>query len=148
MPLLQPSLGPASPQLTQMMGGGGGTAPPPGPQQVSHPTQNAGLAVAGLSYVKTAVDILTMALSKGLGPETEPGRDVRQAITRLAKHVPPGSTSPAVESQALMELMMKRRAEAPQAQAMRAQQPGVAPQGQGGPQGGPPAPMPGMSRAA
>lgn len=104
------------------------------------PTPNRGAEIAGLSYMHVAVRALAMAFSKGLDPGSEPGQAATKAMTQLGKFVPPGSTSPGIENQALMELFMKQRQDQPQQQMMRAL-------GQGGPPAPPQAPG-GMPRAA
>lgn len=105
--------------------------PPPGPTGgVTQPTPNRGAEVAGLTYVKVAVDTLIMALQSGLDAGSDPGRAAAKAINDLAKHVPPGSTSPALYNSALTKLLMQKKQEAPMLAALSAQQnkaPGMAP---------------------
>lgn len=96
--------------------------PPPGPTGgVTQPTQNRGAEVAGLTYVKVAVDTLIMALQQGLDAGSDPGRAAAKAINDLAKHVPPGSTSPALYNAALTKLLMQKKQEAPMLAALSAQ---------------------------
>ena len=61
---------------------------------------------------------------------SDPGRAAAKAINDLAKHVPPGSTSPALYNSALTKLLMQKKQEAPMLAALSAQQnkaPGMAP---------------------
>ena len=62
-----------------------------------------------------------------LGAASEPGKDVLQAITRLSKHVPPGTVTPADVKNMLDALMMKQQQFGQQMQQMKAA-PGGAPQ--------------------
>lgn len=111
--------------------------PPFGPSPVSLPVPNRGLEAAALARVKVALKILEMAVP-ALGAETEPGRAVLDAIRSLAKHVPPGSSSPGVETTALQDLMLRQRQESPMHQVMRAMGSGAAPPAPPVPTGTPP----------
>lgn len=97
-------------------------AAPPGPQNgVTMPTANRGLDVAGLTLIRLAADILIEALSTGMDPASDPGKEATKAISNLSKHTPPGSMNPAIYNAALMKLMMKNRQAAPQRAAMASQ---------------------------
>jgi hypothetical protein len=62
-----------------------------------------------------------------LGANSEPGKDVLQTISRLSKHVPPGTVTPADVKLALEKMMMQQQQFGQQMQQMRGQaaQPGA-----------------------
>jgi|SRR5581483_311283 len=110
--------------------------PPMGSSPATQPTQNRGMEMAGIKQVALAVQILERALPL-VGTASEVGRDVHQAIGRLAKHAPPGTLNPAAEKNQLQNMMLRSASAGPQIAQMRAAQQ----QGAGG--GGPaPSPMP------
>lgn len=92
-----------------------------------------------MAQVRLAVGMLEKAIPI-LGVSSEVGKDVMSALTKLAKHVPPGATSAGLENSALQKAMMERRQEAPMLALMRAQ-------GQGG-GAAPAAPAPPAAPAA
>lgn len=84
------------------------------------PTANRGNQAKAIAKITQVIRILEMTLPD-LGVETEMGKDVLSAMTKLSKHIAPGSGSPGVENQALMQLMMQQKQEQPLLQALRAQ---------------------------
>jgi len=75
-----------------------------------------------------------------LGVGSEPGQAVLKALNSLAKHVPPGSVPPGVQTSTMQRLLSQQQQNAPQVAAMRAMQAGPqAPAGGGAPPA-PPAP--------
>jgi hypothetical protein len=83
-----------------------------------------------------------------LGMGDEAGRDAAQAMTKLAKHIPPGSVPSGVENSVLQKIMLKNRQNAMNVAQMRggAPSPGAAPGG-GPPASGGAAPPPQMRAA-
>lgn len=76
---------------------------PPGSSPATTPVPNRGQeaqALAGLSVVVNAL----LKLAPQFGASTDVGQAVLKAVTTLAKHVPPGSTSPGVENNAMMKM--------------------------------------------
>lgn len=84
------------------------------------PTANRGSQAKALGKITQVIRILEMTLPD-IGVETEVGKDVLKAMTTLSKHISPGSGSPGVENQALMNLMMQQKQEQPLLQLLRAQ---------------------------
>jgi len=104
---------------------------------MSLPTPNRGLQAASLSKIKSALDILEMALP-GLGSETEPGKKLLKVIEDLAKMVPPGSTSQGAENSAMQQMLMAQRQQQPM-QALMQQMQQQPPGGTSAPPAPPPA---------
>lgn len=94
------------------------------------PTPNRGLQANAIAQLTHCIRIMEKALPM-VGVETEMGKDVMKALTTLSKHIAPGSGSPGVEQNALMQMMMQQKQDQPMQQLMRAQ---------GGGQGQSPAP--------
>jgi hypothetical protein len=114
---------PAPPQA------GGGQPPPTGPGPATQPVANQGLeaaATARLAVFVQGMQTLLAALPAG----SDIARDVRQAVDKLAKHVPPGGVSRGVQMTENQRMLMQQKQQ-PQIAAMR--QGGGAP-----PAGGPP----------
>ncbi len=105
---------PATPSTMPMVGQGGAPGAPPmgGAGGATMPTPNRGHQAAGAAMVQQAVRLLEKSLSM-LGAESEPGIAVMKSITNLAKHIPPGSTSPGVEQSALQKMMQEQKAQQP-----------------------------------
>lgn len=74
-----------------------------------------------------------------LGAASEPGKDVLQSISRLSKHVPPGSVTPTDIKNALQKLMIEQEQFGMQMQQMKQAQ--QQPQGGGGGAAQQPPPM-------
>jgi hypothetical protein len=105
------------------------------------PVQNRGEKAAGMAHLAVAVHVLEEAIPL-LGMGDEAGRDAAQAMTKLAKHIPPGSVPSGVENSVLQKIMLKNRQNAMNVAQMRAPSPGAAPgaPASGGPPPGGPSP--------
>jgi len=141
---------PASPTA----GAGAGQPPQPGQQQqgapfgasqATGPTPNKGFEAAGIQRLGMAVKILTETLPM-VGVSSEIGQALMAVLPKLAKFVPPGTSTPASERNQMENMMMRNVQQGGQMQQLRAQM------GQGGAPGGGGAPpmgggMPGMKAA-
>lgn len=120
---------------------GGAPALPPqqhatGPTPASTPAPNRGLEAGALAKIAVHTQGLQQLLS-ALPVGSDIARDLREAINKLAKHVPPGAVSQGVQMTEAQRALMQQRSQAPQIAAMRAAQMGGG--GGGAPQ---PSPMP------
>lgn len=120
--------------------------PPPGPQQgqppslgsspATQPMPNKGAEAAGLTRLSIVVKLLGETIPL-LEASSDVGKDVVKAFQMIAKHIPAGTVSPAVEQGSMQRLMMQQRQMAPQVAQMRQQmaqqpqQPPAAPPEQG-----------------
>ena len=119
----QPGQPPAAPGAA-----GPATGQPPfGSSPATGPTVNKGHQAGGLQVVGIIVKLMEEAIPR-VGASTEVGQDLLKALQAIAKHVPPGTVSPAGEKNQMEQMMMKQRQAGPQIAAMRAQQPGATPQ--------------------
>lgn len=124
-----PQMGGATPPPGQPAGGAGGA---------TMPTPNRGLEAAALA--KLAVAVQQISLIGGLLPAgSDAARDIRDALNKLAKHVPPGAISQGVQMTEAQRALMQQRQNQPQIAAQRAAQPAMQPQQQQQPS--PPPPM-------
>lgn len=99
------------------------------------PSPNRGLEAAALA--KLAVYVQGMQVLLAVMPAgSDIARDVREAINKIAKHVPPGAISQGIQMTEAQKNLMQQRQEAPQIAAMRAAQMQHMP-----PQGGAPQPQ-------
>jgi hypothetical protein len=124
-------------------GGAASLAPPQGqatgPGGASMPTPNRGLEAASLVRLAVLVQALQTAVLPTLSAGSDAARDVREAINKLAKHVPPGAVSEGVKMSESQRQLMQQQQMRPQIAAMRAgQMGGGQPQGQAQPQPQPP----------
>lgn len=111
----------SSPQAT---GVGGATSPVP----------NRGIEAA--AQARLAVHVQGIQTMLALLPAgSEMARDVREALNKLAKHVPPGAVSQGVQMSEAQRSLMQQRQMGPQIAAARAAHPAMPP-------GAPPAPPP------
>ncbi len=124
-------------------GGAAPASPPPeggqasGPGGATAPSPNRGLEAAALA--RLAVYAQGMATILAVLPVgSDASRDVREALNKLAKHIPQGGTSPGVQMSEAQRNLMQQRQMGPQIAAMRAAQAG----------GGQPPPLPQPPRAA
>lgn len=143
MPELSPASATPQPsaQPGAQPGGGQGQTPPFGASPASGPTPNKGYEAAALQKLGVLTKSLTELVGlSGVG--TDLGKDVLKALNILAKHVPPGSVSPAGEKNQIENMMMRAQQSNQQMQSLK--QPQMGGQGAGAPPGG----MPGMPRAA
>lgn len=112
-----------------------GTGQPPfGSSPATGPTQNAGYQAQGLQGLALVCKGLERLIPL-LGASTEAGQDALDALKRLAKHIPPGSVSPAAQQTEMEKMRMAML----QKQGMMPQAGGAQPPGQPPPQ---PQPMP------
>jgi len=117
---------PGQPPQEQPAGGAGGA---------TMPTPNRGLEAAALA--KLAVHVQAISMISGVLPAgSDLARDLREALNKMAKHVPPGGVSQGVQMSEAQRSLMEQRQKGPQVAAMRAAQPAGAP-----PQAPPPQPQ-------
>ena len=118
---------------------GGAPAPQPaggnpaGPGGASMPTANRGLEAKALASLAVLVQGMQTILA-GLPAGSDVARDVREAVNKVAKHVPPGAISQGVQMSEAQQALMRQQHMGPQIAAMRA--------GGGRPGGAPPQPQP------
>lgn len=111
--------GGASPQPQGQASGVGGA---------TMPTPNRGLEAAALA--KLAVHVQAISMISGVLPAgSDAARDIREALNKMAKHVPPGAVSQGVQMSEAQRNMMQQRQMGPQIAAMRAAQPAMPPAG-------------------
>lgn len=123
---------PAQPQpAAQAPSGAGAGQPPFGSSPATAPTQNQGYQAQGLAGLSMVVKGLEKLVPL-IGATSPVGQDVLESIKRLAKHIPPGTVSPAAEQNQMQRMMLAQA----QMQGMRPQ---IPPQIQGAPQAQPPA---------
>jgi len=135
------------PDMPASMPPQGGPAPAPGaqppgqatgPSPASAPSPNRGIeaaALAKLAVHATAIQQLMMAFPIG----SDISRDLREAVNKLAKHVPQGAVSPGMQMTEAQKMLMQQRQMAPQNAAAQASQMG------GGVPAAPPPPPPPMA---
>ena len=109
-------------------GGASPAMPPPGgqatgPNPASTPVPNRGLEAAAMARLAVYVQGMSTMLAV-LPAGSEIARDVREAINKVAKHVPPGSVSEGVKMTEAQRNLMQQRQNMPQIAAMRAAQAG------------------------
>lgn len=108
---------------------GGAAAPPPeqpagGAGGATMPTPNRGIEAQALA--KLAVAVQQIALISGILPAgSDAAQDIREALNKLAKHVPPGAVSQGVQMTEAQKALMQQKQQQPQIAAMRAAQPGM-----------------------
>ena len=116
-----PPPGGATPAMPGQPGQPGGQAS--GPGGATAPTANRGLEAAALA--KLAVYAQGMATILAVLPVgSDASRDVREALNKIAKHVPPGGASQGVQMSEAQRALMQQRQMGPQIAAMRAGQAG------------------------
>lgn len=113
--------------------------PPFGSTPSVTPTPNPGLEVAGVQRLGVVLRMLTETLPM-VGATSEVGKSVLNAIKDIAKHVKPGSVTPAGEANQLQKAQLQNAQNASILQRLRAGQAGP---GAGGPPGGMPMPQQG-----
>ena len=107
-----------------------------GTSPVTGPTPNKGLEVAGVQKLGSVIKVLTELLPM-IGATSEMGKAVMKSIEGLGKFVPPGSVTPASESNNIQNMAMQNAKNRSMLQQM---QPGA--QGGAGGQGAAPQGMP------
>lgn len=75
--------------------------------------------MAGLSVLAQRLSVIAAGLPVG----SDVARDVREALNKIAKHVPPGGVSQGVEMSEAQKMLMQTRQAGPQMMANRAAQP-------------------------
>lgn len=115
---MPPSSPPQSPQpAPPMQGQASGVSP------ATMPVPNRGLEAAALA--KLAVYVQGMQTLLAVIPAgSDIARDVREAINKVAKHVPPGAVSQGLQMTEAQKNLMTQRQMGPQIAAMRAAQSG------------------------
>ena len=111
---------PVSPMIAPAMGSSGPASPPTG---------NPGLAAGGMSKLREAVNMLSLALPD-LPLGSEPHKAAARAITDLSKSVPASEEIPGMQVTQLQGLQKQAQQSAPLVALMRAmgqqqQQPGA-----------------------
>jgi len=118
-----------------------GQSPAPiGPSPATGPTQNQGYQVAAQKMAGLALLVLEQAMPLA-GASSELGKEIHKAIGGIAKHVPPGSVTPADVKNVIQQLLLKQEQFGAQMQRLKSQQA----QAQQQPQAGA---MPQMAKAA
>ncbi len=99
------------------------------------PVANRGLEAAALAKLQNHLQGMQMILAV-LPVGSDVARDLRDAIGKVAKHVPPGAFSQGVQMTDMQRQLMQQRQQGPQIAAMRAgsMAPGAMGGGQAGPQ--------------
>ena len=108
--------------------------PPFGSSPATGPTQNKGQEAAAAKILAVATDGLMLA-AQLVGPTSDAGRGILEAIQKIAKLVPPGSVTPQDKMKVMQQLTMAAQKGAQQMSQMR---PGGAPPQPGAPQPGQP----------
>jgi len=111
----------------------GAATPPMGSSQATQPTANRGYEAAaqqGLAVLIKGLEQLLPLYVSG----SDQGRDVLSALKLLAKHVPPGSVTPAARRNELdkQQVANTQNAALMQRMAAQKQQPGAQPGGAAG----------------
>lgn len=117
---------------------------PFGASPVSGPSPNRGFEAAALQRVGVILKQLTEVLPL-VGATSELGKDIMSVMTKLAKHVPAGSVSPAGEKAQLERSLMQNTQNNQQMQALKQQAKPPMPGGAPGAPGGAQSPAQGMA---
>jgi hypothetical protein len=96
------------------------------------PVANRGIEAAAMSRLQLHVQGMQTILAL-LPAGSDVARDVREAINKVAKHVPPGSFSNGVQMTEAQRMLMQQRTMGPQIAAMRGSQMSQMPPGGGAP---------------
>lgn len=106
--------------------------PPFGAAPAATPSASPGAAVAAMSQVRKAIEILQMALPN-LPIGSPPHDAVMNSIKTLSKHVPASSTDQGIGQATLADLAQHQQQVAPMMQLMRSMQAGGQPAAGGAP---------------
>lgn len=117
-PTQSPGGTPAPGQPPQQGGGTGGA---------SAPVPNRGLEAAALAKLAVYAQGMSTVLAV-LPAGSDAARDIREALNKIAKHVPPGAVSQGVQMSEAQRNLMQQRQNAPQMAAQRAAQASPPPQ--------------------
>ncbi len=104
---------------------------PPGSSPATTPVPNRGQEAAALATLNVVVNAL-LKLAPEFGASSDVGQAVLDAVKKLSKYVPPGSTSPGVQNNAMQAMMRQHQQQQPMAamQAARGQGGGQPPPAQ------------------
>jgi hypothetical protein len=110
---------------TQAAGSGGQQPPtaPFGQSSATQPTQNRGYEAAGLQRLGSIIKQLE-SLVPMFGAGSEIGEAVLKMLSLGAKHVKPGTTTPASEKSNIEQMAMRNAQQSQAMQALRQQQQG------------------------
>ena len=101
----------------------GGGAPPPGQatgnMPATVPGPNRGIEAAAQARLAVYVQGLTRMLPE-IPPGSDLAKDIREAVNKLAKHVPPGEVSQGIQMTEAQRQLLQQRQMSPQIAAMRA----------------------------
>ena len=98
-----------------------------GPGGATMPVANRG--IEGQALARLAVHVQGMQTVLAVLPAgSDAARDIREALNKVAKHVPPGGMSQGVQMTEAQRQLMQQRQMGPQVAAMRATQGGGQPQ--------------------
>jgi hypothetical protein len=102
-----------------------------GTSSATQPTQNRGQEMKGMQKLALLVGEMPSILAD-VGATSEAGQAITKAITLLAKHVPPGSSSPAGKRNEIQDMALKNTQNSALMQQIqsRGAQPGAPPQAQ------------------
>jgi hypothetical protein len=115
-----------SPPASAPQGAAQPQQPPFGSSSATGPTPNKGYEAAAAQRVGVIVKQMTEILPM-VGATSELGQALMKAMTSLAKHVPPGSTSNAAEKNSIEKMAMQNQQNGAIQQQMKPGQPGAAP---------------------
>jgi len=93
-----------------------------GPTPATMPAQNQGLQAAALARLAVLVQALQTTILPMVPVGSDAGRDIREALNKLAKHVPPGAVSQGIQNMSAQQMALQQKQNAPQIAAMRASQ--------------------------
>lgn len=114
----QPGMGAGQQMPGSPSAGQGGGQTPFGSTPATQPTRNAGIEAAGLARLGLIMKLMEETIP-ALGAASEPGKDVLKALQLVAKHIPPGTNSPATEKNQVQQLMLSQAQAGPRIAQMR-----------------------------
>lgn len=91
------------------------------------PVANRGFEAAAQAKLAVLVQAIT-GLLPAMPAGSDMARDVREAINKMSKHVPPGAVSQGIQSMSAQQMALQQRQNAPQIAAMRGAQMNQVPQ--------------------
>lgn len=107
-------------QPQPMMGAKPGQ-PPFGSSPLTQPTQNQGYQAQGIAGLHMVVELLSRLIPM-LGASSDAGQDALESLRKLAKHIPPGTVSPASQNNNLQALALRQQQARGMMQPPQAQQ--------------------------
>lgn len=114
----QPGAGAGQQMPGSPSAGQGGGQTPFGSSPATQPTRNGGIEAAGVARFGLILKLLEETIPM-LGAASEPGKDALKAIQLIAKHIPPGTNSPATEKNQVQQLMLSQAQAGPRIAQMR-----------------------------